>query len=40
MEFLDDRPLNQHIWGKPLQTNENLDIAIQAGDALDVRGSF
>jgi eukaryotic-like serine/threonine-protein kinase len=36
MEFLDGRPLNVCIGGKPLGTDMLLDLAIQTADALDV----
>jgi eukaryotic-like serine/threonine-protein kinase len=36
MEFLDGRPLNVCIGGKPLRMDRLLDLAIQTADALDV----
>jgi TolB-like protein/Tfp pilus assembly protein PilF/predicted Ser/Thr protein kinase len=35
MEFLEGKTLKQHIVGKPLQTDEILDLGIQIADGLD-----
>ena len=35
MELLEGKTLNQHILGKPLQTEEILDLGIQIADGLD-----
>jgi serine/threonine protein kinase/tetratricopeptide (TPR) repeat protein len=39
MEYLEGQTLKQRITGKPLQTDEILDIAIQATDGLDAAHS-
>jgi serine/threonine protein kinase/tetratricopeptide (TPR) repeat protein len=39
MEYLEGQPLNKRITGKPLQTDEILDIAIQVTDGLDAAHS-
>ena len=36
MELLEGQTLTEHISGKPLKTDELLDLAIQVADALDV----
>ncbi len=39
MEYLEGQTLKQRILGKPLQTDETLDIAIQVTDGLDAAHS-
>jgi eukaryotic-like serine/threonine-protein kinase len=39
MEFLEGKTLKQHILGKPLQTDEILDLGIQIADGLDAAHS-
>jgi tetratricopeptide (TPR) repeat protein/predicted Ser/Thr protein kinase len=39
MEYLEGQTLKQHIIGRPLQTDEILDIAIQVTDGLDAAHS-
>jgi len=39
MEYLEGRALNQRIQGKPFQTDEILDIAVQVAEGLDAAHS-